>query len=540
MSKKEKLHNILTLKTIGSKIILCCIIISALLTIFSLKAINVCIVELESRLIGSRLEADISHLEDIITGDDKDKEWHIEDGFLYCGDVCIGDATEKNANLAPFFETEEKTGTFCYSFMKCSDEGLEWTGDNETGYMQGHFIRVAGSTKNPAGESIVGTYMDKKVADILDTDGYYKGEANVAGGMIYCVYKTLENNAGDVVGAMVVGRSMNELMKEADAARAGVSLTLFLFIVLAGLIIITITSRWTNAITLIDKYLERIQNGELPEDKLDVFSNDEIGLVAQSVNNMVDGLKEKDRIDTELKTATSIQTSLLPAEFPRDPVKEGYNVYALMHPAKEVGGDLYDFFKVDDDHLALVVADVSGKGIPASLFMAISKTILKSRIKEGVSLDQVAYSVNNILCDGNELGLFVTALIGIVDLRTGVLDLLNAGHTPALLYDEGKFEYYKMPPCIALGVMDNMSFVTKQIQLNPGDKFIMYTDGVPEATDINNELYGEDRLLEYLNNNSDANIHQLSDGLFDDVMDFTGDAPQFDDVTLLAFEYIGK
>jgi sigma-B regulation protein RsbU (phosphoserine phosphatase) len=207
-----------------------------------------------------------------------------------------------------------------------------------------------------------------------------------------------------------------------------------------------------------------------------------------------------------------------------------------MDPAKEVGGDFYDFFMVDDSHLGMVIADVSGKGVPAALFMVIAKTLIKNHAQAGESVEEILYNSNNQLCEGNGAELFVTAWCGILDLRTGVLNFAEAGHeNPVLLHQDGTAELLtpkrKRPP---LAAMEEMRYLPNQVQLKIGDTLFLYTDGVPEATNANDELYGMERLEAFMPAHCNDTPEQLLTAIRAEVDAFVGEAPQFDDLTMLA------
>ncbi len=250
---------------------------------------------------------------------------------------------------------------------------------------------------------------------------------------------------------------------------------------------------------------------------------------------------EKERIGAELSVATEIQANMLPRIFPPFPERTEFELYALMDPAKEVGGDFYDFFFVDDDHLALVVADVSGKGVPAALFMVIAKTLIKNRTLMGGTPAEILGDVNDQLCEGNEAELFVTVWMAIIDLTTGKGMAANAGHEhPALRRKDGSFELieYKHSPAVA--TMEGLKFREHEFELLPGDVVFEYTDGVSEATNSNNELFGNDRLIKSLNSHESDSTDGLIDTVRKDIDAFVDGAPQFDDITMLCFEYKGK
>lgn len=275
---------------------------------------------------------------------------------------------------------------------------------------------------------------------------------------------------------------------------------------------------------------------------------DEIGALAVSFRNMVGELDEymvnlaavtadKERIATELNVATQIQASMLPCIFPAFPDRKEFDVYATMTPAKEVGGDFYDFFLVDEDHLALVMADVSGKGVPAALFMVIAKTLLKNAVQTGLSPKVVLEKVNQQLCENNEAEMFVTVWIGILEISTGRLTASNAGHEyPAVRRENGKFELYKDKHGFVLAAMEDMCYGEYEIDLRVGDTLFVYTDGVAEATNAENTLYGTERMLAALNQNEGADPEELLRNVKKDIDVFVGKASQFDDITMLALK----
>ncbi|MBQ7678111.1 MAG: SpoIIE family protein phosphatase [Lachnospiraceae bacterium] len=276
--------------------------------------------------------------------------------------------------------------------------------------------------------------------------------------------------------------------------------------------------------------------------------NDEIGSLANGFSGMISELQEymvnlqavtaeKERIGAELSVATQIQASMLPRIFPPFPDRKEFSLFASMDPAKEVGGDFYDFFMVDDNRIALVMADVSGKGVPAALFMAIAKAIIKDGAQSLPDPAAILARANNQLCEGNDGELFVTVWLGIVDLTTGMLTFADAGHEyPVLLHADGQQELVKAarkrPP---VATIEGIKYQNNELQLAVGDTLFLYTDGVPEATDKNDELYGMERLQNALSGMSRTDVKDLLPAVRRDVDAFVGDAVQFDDLTMLAF-----
>ena len=242
---------------------------------------------------------------------------------------------------------------------------------------------------------------------------------------------------------------------------------------------------------------------------------------------------------TELNMATEIQASMLPSIFPAFPNREEIDLYASMDPAKEVGGDFYDFFMIDDDHLGVVIADVSGKGVPAALFMMISKTVVQNYAKLGISAAEVLNKANEALCAQNKMEMFVTTWIGILELSTGKMTCANAGHEYPAICHNGKFELFKDRHGLVLGGMEGARYRNYELQLDKGDKIFVYTDGVPEATSANTELYGTDRMIEALNSSPSANPKEILRVVRASVDAFVGAAEQFDDLKMLCLEYRG-
>ena len=255
------------------------------------------------------------------------------------------------------------------------------------------------------------------------------------------------------------------------------------------------------------------------------------------MKNLSTVVSEKERIQTELNVATQIQADMLPSIFPAFPNRKEFDIYASMSPAKEVGGDFYDFFLIDEDHLAVVMADVSGKGVPAALFMVIAKTLIKNHAQNDEDPKDIFTQVNQQLCEGNESDLFVTAWIGILTISTNTMVYANAGHNPPLIQKKGQaFSYLKCRPGFILAGMENTRYVQAEIMLEPGDSLFLYTDGVTEATDSQEELYGEERLMQLLNKNLGESPENIINQVRSDIDIFTKGVPQFDDITMLCLK----
>ena len=249
---------------------------------------------------------------------------------------------------------------------------------------------------------------------------------------------------------------------------------------------------------------------------------------------------EKERIGAELDMASQIQASQLPRLFPAFPNRKEFSLYASMTPAKEVGGDFYDFFMIDQDHIGLVMADVSGKGVPAALLMMVARVLIKSGLQNGKSPGEALESVNNQLCESNDAGFFVTMWVAVLEISTGKGVAANAGHEhPVLRRAGGSYELVIYRHSMPVATMEGIPFRQHEFQLNPGDNIFVYTDGVAEATNGTNELYGTERMLNALNSDPDAQPGQVLANVMNDINAFVDGAEQFDDITMLCFRYMG-
>ena len=327
----------------------------------------------------------------------------------------------------------------------------------------------------------------------------------------------------------------------------GISLAIMAVAVVCYIVFVRCTV--TKPIGSLASTMEQItQSSNFKNQHVEMHTGDEIEELGSSFNvmlkeldNYIDNLArvtaEKERIGAELSVATQIQASMLPCIFPAFPERPEFDIYATMHPAKEVGGDFYDFFLVDSNHLALVIADVSGKGVPAALFMVIAKTLIKNEALTGKAPQDVLAAVNNQLCENNEAEMFVTAWLGIYEISTGHLIAANAGHEfPAIKRRDGSFELFRDRHGFVLAGMEGSRYRPYELDLEPGDVLFVYTDGVAEATNAQNVLYGTDRMLAALNGASHKDPEGLLEAVKEDIDRFVGQAPQFDDITMLSLE----
>ena len=367
-------------------------------------------------------------------------------------------------------------------------------------------------------------------ADVVD------GVSNLSAEYMY-VFKFVEGYC--LIAAMPVAEAM--FMRDASMLTS-VFMQVLIFSTLFVFIYILIKRVIINNLKKINDTLAQITDGDLSV-TVDVRSNAEFASLSDDINSTVSTLKRyiaeaAARIDKELEYAKQIQLSALPTNFPKD---EEFGIYAEMIAAKEVGSDFYDFYKLNDTTVAFLAADVSGKGIPAAMFMMTAKTIIKDLAESGMAVNDIFTKANEKLCENNESGMFVTAWMGILDLTTGNVQFANAGHNPPLLKRaDGSFEYLKTRAGFVLAGMEGVHYRVGELTLNPGDRLFLYTDGVPEATNPENKLYGEDRLLTFMNRNASMEATKLLPALKANIDEFVGEAPQFDDITMLMFDYKPK
>jgi len=400
---------------------------------------------------------------------------------------------------------------------------------------------VTNTKRNGKHISIIGIIPDEvmlegKTATQLYRTNIINDETDFSEEYIY-VFTFVEGYC--IIAAMPFAEAM--LMRDASLYTS-IFMLILIFAALFIFIYFLIKKVIINNLQKINGTLSEITGGNLNV-KVDVRSNAEFSSLSDDINSTVSTLKKyiaeaAARIDKELEYAKQIQLSALPSDFPD---MEDYSVFAQMIAAKEVGGDFYDFYSFDDNTVFFLAADVSGKGIPAAMFMMTAKTIIKDLAERGLSVNEIFTLANEKLCENNESGMFVTAWIGKFDLSTGKLSFANAGHNPpVIVHENGECEYLKTRPGFVLAGMEGIKYRENEIALSKGDRIFLYTDGVTEATDINETLYGEERLLSYIDKNRNLNAEELLSGLKSDIDKFAGDAPQFDDITMLVFDYKKK
>ena len=403
---------------------------------------------------------------------------------------------------------------------------------------------------------------EKEVNDFLNSDG---------SGEIYSIQNTknygwlctsgapIKNSSGETVAFVLSDISLSNVRNGMRGFFWSYVLGMIVIVILVGILMANhMKKKLATPINMIagaaQSYVDDRRKGVKDSDhfsSLNIRTGDEIEnlcLIMEDMerdlteyeDNLTKITAEKERISTELSLATRIQAHMLPSIYPAFPDRPEFDIYASMDPAKEVGGDFYDFFLVDDDHLCMVMADVSGKGVPAALFMMASKIILANNAKLGKSPAQILADTNTSICSNNREEMFVTVWLGILELSTGKLTAANAGHEyPALRKADGSFELLKDKHGFVIGGMEGVKYKEYELQMTPGSKLFLYTDGVPEATDSQNELFGTKRMLDALNEDVAASPEKILKRVRAAVDEFVKDAEQFDDLTMLCLEYRG-
>ena len=422
--------------------------------------------------------------------------------------------------------------------------------DHESKYTIYDFGYVRDTTNDEYRQKYRALYELESERELVIRDrGYIETDAHITA-MI-----GLKGSDGQVKAILCVQRQMDVLSVARQKYINKIILTLIILVVLVvvGQSLFLHRTLLQPLKQISDEALRFSKEGEKTEKKLrDTIRNqDEIGHLAGSIDRMEEQIQnyvesitqitaEKERINTELTLATKIQADMLPHVFPAFPERKEFELFANMDPAKEVGGDFFDFFLVDDDHLCITIADVSGKGIPAALFMMASKILLKNNAMTGKGPAEILTDVNAAICANNREQMFVTIWLGILEISTGRLTAANAGHEYPVLMRAGKdFELYRDKHGFVIGGMEGAEYSQYELQLNPGDKLFLYTDGVTEATDANKELFGSGRMIAVLNERKDTSPTQMLEGVRRAVDDFVKEAEQFDDLTMLCLAYKG-
>lgn len=472
-----------------------------------------------------------------------------------------GDQSEAYTRVCALFDKLKKDGDITYLSLAVPDE------DSVTFYIDSCVIEMGDDPANqiPYGMDIKYTDASANEEELAKYQHTYELFAQNKG-VDEPVITDNEYGYNYSVAAVVLdenGKAIAEVQYNLDMGDVRAYLNSFLLKMFIISAVITIISMFLYVLTVRKIVLKPIQElarftdditktRNFENQHISLRTGDEIEDLGNSFNFMMEEMEryiddlskitaEKQRIGAELDIATRIQASMLPTIFPAFPERDEFDIYATMNPAKEVGGDFYDFFMIDDDNLAIVVADVSGKGVPAALFMVIGKTLIKDHTEPGKDLGEVFSEINDLLCESNSEDLFITAFEAVLNLRTGELRYVNAGHEmPFICKKNQDFKPYKIKAGFVLAGMEGMRYKAGSMMLEPGDKLFQYTDGVTEATDSDSKLFGMERLEASLNKIKNGTPKDILESVKNDIDDFVNVALQFDDITMLCLEYKKK
>ena len=542
--KRKTMHFSLG-KKLAALVVALCVVLSAVAVAVSYRTFSRSMTEYYTRL-GMNLVRTLASQLDPTELDYYYQTGKMDDGY-YKTQQFIRDLVNSNDVLYLYVVRPHGVGvTFLFdSDMEMTDSGQYTDG----GYCAlGSYVDLTGGFAQNLDKLLAGQEVDP----IIQNDASY--------GWLMTAMTPVLNEDGTMAGYVMADISMNDVMQSRQTFLVGLAGLLAgltaAFIVLFLLILRKRLVRPIDQLTqatgaFIQNNSQDFEAGTAKVNVPEIRTGDEVEQLADSFRKMEEDMlayirsfiaitAEKERIGAELNVATQIQADMLPRIFPAFPERTEFDIYATMDPAKEVGGDFYDFFLVDDNHLAIVIADVSGKGVPAALFMVIAKTLIKNHAQNRESPGDVFTHTNEQLCEGNDAGLFVTAWMGILEIDTGEFVFVNAGHNPPLLKRaNGSFEWLKSHPGFVLAGMQGVRYRENRMKLDMGDLLYLYTDGVTEATDGNLELYGEKRLQEALNRQGKVPVRQLLVGIRQSIDHFVGDVEQFDDITMLGLEYRG-
>ena len=451
--------------------------------------------------------------------------------------------------------TYRTNGIFCAVMLGDNQIFLPFRGNDdasdETTYYEGSIITLREEHYSKVQELLEEAGQAKEVEDLKTME---VASGRNAGDVLFYRPVYRENRLCCLICVSVsAGLVENQMYEEASRVTRRtwlyLGVTCALILILLLLVVMRPIGRLQKSV---QEYEQNKSSEEADKNLMKICRSDnEIGYLARSFTGMTHEIDrytdevravtvEKERIGTELEMAKVIQRSQLPSKFPPYPDRKEFDIFASMTPAREVGGDFYDFFMVDDEHLALVMADVSGKGVPAALMMMVAKILIKNRITGGDCPAAALANVNSQICEGNGEDMFVTVWLAVIDLATGRGIAANAGHEhPALCRPGGDYELVVYRHSLPVGAMLESRFREHEFEIEPGGSLFVYTDGVTEAANRKNVLFGTDRMLRALNRQKNVDPRRVISSMMAEIRDFAGGAKQFDDITMLCFRYNG-
>ncbi len=444
-----------------------------------------------------------------------------------------------------------------------SDDGQIVYSPNTTGEV-GYDVKMEGNIKDSGNEKLLFILEESNKGEsgftdiTIDGEDYYVAYGNKPTDFwnlfMFVGKDEIEEPTRGLLDSM--DKVTKETMTEYEKSFRTSSIILLIAVIILVINTIIVASLFSNKLTVpINHMTDAVHNisGDSFNFEMDDIyrTGDEIEVLAGTFEELSERTKkyiseiteitaEKERIGTELRVATKIQSDMLPKNFPIFPDRKEFDLYATMDPAKEVGGDFYDMFLIDDDHLAIVVGDVSGKGVPAALFMVISKTMIKNRAQNGGTPSQILHDVNNSLCEGNDENMFVTVWLGILTISTGELIQASAGHEYPVIQRKGEeYKLYETENGLVIGFMKEVKYKDLTFKLGSGDSLFMYSDGLPEATNAQDKRFELEGMMTAINKHKDDGPSEILANIRSEVDEFVGEAPQFDDLTMLIIRYNG-
>ena len=518
------------------------LLVACVISLFFLGYLLFNAIDMQEKEVFSILEdSDLRYLRETIGK----TRYYIKDGCLYAGDICLGDGTKEKANQDLLKNYSVVTGANCFIYMRCSDDGLGWYKDSSNimgGYNEGHYICVCDSMGQNSEQTYIGRKFSKERADLIEKEGAFSFPYNYLsnGRIVNRVMRAqaiIDLATNKIIAIAAVTRTMNNEHIATERLGIHIAFGVLIIVIIIATSLVALVSLHTNKLRKTIKYISKIDNGVFPNEPLKLSDKGTLKDVEEAVNRMVDSLKYNKRVSEELELAKGIQTNMIPKDFDKYNNRKEFSIYGEMHTAKEVGGDFYDFFMLDNKHLVTVIADVSGKGVPAAMLMAVAKTLIRSYVFMGLNIDEVFNKTNKLICGNDETNMFITACIGVLNLKTGILKYVNAGHNHPLLFNDNSIDYVDMKTGVVLGVIEDYQYKIGELQMNPGDKLLMYTDGVTECKNDKSEFFGDIRFKDFVNKNNNNEPRVLIQAAYDELKSFANGAEQSDDITLLCVKY---
>ncbi len=533
MLKFEHVKSFFKNHKISVRIVVLCFVLSFVLSALILELNKRAAYLLNIEVTDATLRADIDVITALIDRLHRENRWSAKDDGLYRGKEWLGGIQKPNTDSALYDWYYTRVNESFMVTQLCPEKCADPKNCQDLNCRPGQFIVVGGDEFY---HDLLGTPIAPDIAKELLEKGVARAFQDYRGDRGYTVYQALRDENQKIVGAFVGVTDYQIMSQNVRVAQDHIFWSVLLLIFISGFIISYLSFRWTRSLENMKTRIQAVSTNAISSHHLSAKKSD----IYRTLSDIETSLQDKKRMEAELAFANLLQLNMLPNDFPVFPDYPEVDIYATMTPAKEVGGDFYDMFMPDQEHVAVVIGDVSGKGMPAALFMVSVKTLIQNSVEQNQSLDQMFEKVNNTLCAVNKLGMFVTVWFGLLELATGQLRYINAGHNPPLLLDtNGTAQWLKQRSGFVLAGKRNMKYKTFDLTMSPGQKLLLYTDGVTEAKTAQKAMFGDQRLLDYMTEHVTDGLQKTLAGIKNTVKDFVGDAEQFDDMTMLMLSYQG-